>query len=121
MSTVRHEERWLQVTAGTGPAECAWALVQVVEEIHEEAQAAGLISRTVEIRQKAAPPQMLGGVNACLQLLFTGIFPFGAVLGGALAASIGSRQTLLLSCFGILASTRWLIFSPVRYLRDHEG
>ena len=73
------------------------------------------------LRQKAAPPHMLGRVNACLQLLFKGLFPFGAVVGGALAASIGSRQTLLLSSLGILASTLWLIFSPVRHLRDHEA
>lgn len=73
------------------------------------------------LRQKAAPPHMLGRVNACLQLLFKGLFPFGAVLGGALAASMGSRATMLLSSFGILASTLWLIFSPVRHLRDHEA
>jgi predicted MFS family arabinose efflux permease len=71
------------------------------------------------LRQKAAPPHMLGRVNACMQLLFKGLFPFGALSGGALAALIGSRQTLLFSSFGILASCLWLIFSPVRRLQGH--
>jgi len=73
------------------------------------------------LRQKAAPPHMLGRVNACMQLLFKGLFPFGAVLGGALAVGIGSRQTLLLSALGILASALWLILSPVRKLQGHEA
>ncbi len=73
------------------------------------------------LRQKASPPQMLGRVNACLQLLFKGLFPLGAVFGGALAVAIGTRQTMLLSSLGIIASAFWLIFSPVRNLRDHEG
>jgi predicted MFS family arabinose efflux permease len=73
------------------------------------------------LRQKASPPQMLGRVNACLQLLVKGLFPVGALLGGGLAVAIGTRQTLLLCALGILASTLWLIFSPVRKLRGHEG
>ena len=73
------------------------------------------------LRQKAAPPHMLGRVNACLQLLYKGLFPFGAIAGGALAATIGARQTLLFSSVGILASSLWLIFSPVRKLRGHEA
>ena len=73
------------------------------------------------LRQKAAPPHMLGRVNACMQLLFKGLFPFGALLGGALAAATGPRQTLLVSALGILASSLWLIFSPVRKLQGHEA
>ena len=72
------------------------------------------------LRQRAAPPHMLGRVNACLQLLFKGLFPVGAIFGGALAGEIGARQTLLLSSVGIVASSLWLIFSPVRKLRGHE-
>ena len=49
MNATQPEERWLQVTAGKGPVECAWAVVQVVEKIHHEAKTAGLSARTVEI------------------------------------------------------------------------
>jgi hypothetical protein len=31
--TRRKQEVWLQVTAGQGPSECAWAVVKVLEQI----------------------------------------------------------------------------------------
>lgn len=43
------QEIWLQVSAGQGPAECAWAVVRTVEEIRRDAAAASLECRTVEI------------------------------------------------------------------------
>lgn len=73
------------------------------------------------LRQKISPPPMLGRVNACFQLLFKALFPPGAILGGGLAVWIGARQTLLICSLGILASALWLVFSPVRKLRHHEG
>jgi peptide chain release factor len=41
-------ELWLQVTAGTGPAECEWAMARVAEAIIAEAGAAGIAVRTTE-------------------------------------------------------------------------
>lgn len=41
-------ELWLQVTAGTGPAECEWAMARVAERIAVEARAAGIAVQTVE-------------------------------------------------------------------------
>ena len=43
------QERWLQITAGKGPAECAWALVQVIERLTQEATTAGLETKTLEL------------------------------------------------------------------------
>jgi peptide chain release factor len=40
---------WLQVTAGKGPVECAWAVVQVMEKILEEAAGLELEARIIEI------------------------------------------------------------------------
>lgn len=71
------------------------------------------------LRQKAAPPALLGRVNACLQLLLKGLFPFGALLGGMLAGRVGVRATLLICSLGILSSSLWLIFSPIRRLQGH--
>ena len=71
------------------------------------------------LRQQAAPPALLGRVNACLQLLMKGLFPFGALLGGMLAGQVGVRATLLVCSLGILSSSLWLIFSPVRRLQGH--
>lgn len=41
------QEVWLQISAGQGPAECAWAVVRTIEEIQREA-AASLEFRAVE-------------------------------------------------------------------------
>ena len=42
-------ERWIQVSAGTGPVECAWAVVKVIDEICKEAKEAGLDVVVIEI------------------------------------------------------------------------
>ena len=46
---------WLHITAGQGPAECAWAVVKVLEQIQKEAVAASLQFRTLEIQSGAEP------------------------------------------------------------------
>jgi peptide chain release factor len=51
----RKYEIWLQVSAGQGPAECAWAAVKTVEEIQREAAAASLEFRAVEIMPGREP------------------------------------------------------------------
>jgi peptide chain release factor len=48
-----NNELWMHVTAGVGPAECAWAVVQVIGEIGREALAAGLSCKVVEIEAGA--------------------------------------------------------------------
>jgi len=53
--THRQREVWLQVTAGQGPSECAWALVKVLEQIQQEAMSASLEFRTVEIEPGPQP------------------------------------------------------------------
>ncbi len=39
----------MQLTAGKGPAECAWAVVQVLAHLRNEANSAGLEARTLEL------------------------------------------------------------------------
>jgi predicted MFS family arabinose efflux permease len=70
------------------------------------------------LRQAVAPPHVLGRVNSAMNLLFNGIIPLGAFAGGALAGMIGVRATMLLGAGGYLLSTLWLVFSPVRHLRE---
>ncbi|WP_321471792.1 peptide chain release factor H [uncultured Paludibaculum sp.] len=43
------KEIWLQVTAGQGPVECAWAVVNVLRRMEDEAHAAALRCSTIEI------------------------------------------------------------------------
>ena len=68
------------------------------------------------LRQSVAPEEMLGRVNAAMQLMTRGVFPLSAIAGGVLAGTIGIRQTLTLAVAGIFAATLWLIASPLRRL-----
>jgi len=72
----------------------------------------------MSIRQAAAPPHILARVNSAMNLLFTGIIPVGAFVGGAVASGIGVRATMLIGAGGYLASSLWLIFSPIPALRE---
>jgi len=71
----------------------------------------------VSLRQRVAPADILGRVNAGMQLLARGIYPLGALLGGYLGERLGVRPTLALAAAGILLSTLWLLPSPLRRLR----
>jgi predicted MFS family arabinose efflux permease len=69
------------------------------------------------IRQSIVPDRLLGRVNSAMQLLFRGIYPAGAFVGGALAQRIGVRNTILAGAVGVLCSNLFLFFSPVRSLK----
>ena len=75
----------------------------------------------VTLRQSIAAPHLLGRITAFAQLLFKGFWPVGALAGGALATSIGIRPTFVICSMGVLASTLWLYFSPLRTLREKAG
>ncbi len=60
--TDRKQEVWLQVTAGKGPSECAWAVVKVLEQIQREAKSASLEFKTIEIE----PGPELGTAQSAL-------------------------------------------------------
>jgi predicted MFS family arabinose efflux permease len=64
-----------------------------------------------------APPDLLGRINAGMQLLARGVYPLGALLGGYLGERLGVRPTLALAAAGLLLSTLWLLPSPLRRLR----
>ena len=49
-----------------------------------------------------------------------GIRPLGALVGGALAATIGLRATLLVGAVGGAMSAFWLLASPVLRIRSLE-
>jgi MFS family permease len=71
----------------------------------------------ITLRQTVAPEEVLGRVNAGMQLLARGIWPLGALVGGVLAAAIGVRTTLAIAASGVLLSAVWLLPGPVRRLR----
>ena len=69
------------------------------------------------LRQAIVPHHLLGRVSSAGHLLFWGALPLGGLAGGAIAQTIGIRQTMLIGALGYLLSTLWLTFSPVRHLR----
>ena len=70
------------------------------------------------LRQAITPNHLLGRVNSSMHLLFHGVLPLGALAGGAIAQALGMRRALLIGAIGVLLSTMWLVFSPVRRLRE---
>lgn len=69
------------------------------------------------LRQAFTPDHLLGRVNATWRFFVFGAQPLGALLGGALGATIGLRQTLALGSLGILLAVSWAATSPLRRLR----
>lgn len=84
-------------------ADAAWPLTNICD---------------LSLRQAVAPAGFLGRVNSAMHLLFRGVLPAGALAGGALAGAIGIRNTMFLGGLGFLLSTLFLVFSPVRGLRE---
>jgi MFS family permease len=72
------------------------------------------------LRQVICPPELLGRVNATIQVLVMGLFPLGALLGGALGDWVGARVTLVVSGLMLLAAPIALRrgFGPARDVAD---
>jgi protein subunit release factor B len=50
--SVKNDEVWLQISAGQGPIECAWAVLKVLHEMRKEAEAAGLVIKAIGVRTR---------------------------------------------------------------------
>jgi hypothetical protein len=68
------------------------------------------------LRQRVTPAHLLGRVNAFMHMVMKGMWPAGALVGGALASQAGSRATLTGAGVGVMLSSLWLVFSAVRRL-----
>jgi MFS family permease len=72
----------------------------------------------VSLRQTITPARLQGRMNATMRFLVWGTIPLGALVGGALASTIGLRQTLFVSAAGAFLSTLPILLSPIRKLVD---
>jgi len=72
----------------------------------------------VSYRQAICPPRLLGRMNAAVRWVVWGTLPLGGVIGGALGTVLGVRATLWIAFAGSWAAGWWLVFSPLRSLRD---
>ncbi len=71
----------------------------------------------VSVQQSAAPPGLLGRVNATFQFLNLGATLLGTLLGGLLGEMVGVRLVLALGGCGTLLAALALALSP---LREHR-
>jgi MFS family permease len=69
-------------------------------------------------RQAVTPERMLGRMNSVMRFIVWGVMPVGSLLGGALATSIGLRETMWIGA--AIGSVCFLpvLLSPVRGLRE---
>ncbi len=100
-----------------GPLPIAFALL-ALQQLFGDMGFAIFNINELALRQTVAPPDVVGRVNGAMQILTRGVYPLGALAGGALAQSIGIRPTLAVAVAGVALSILWLIASPVRTLRE---
>jgi len=91
-------------------------LLLVAQQLGDGGFAAYDITQT-SLRQLITPSRILGRVNASIRFSVLGAMLAGALIGGTLGETIGLRSTLAVAACGVLLSSLWLVFSPVRTLR----
>jgi predicted MFS family arabinose efflux permease len=72
----------------------------------------------VSLRQTVTPEHLQGRMNATFHVLTLGVVPLGGVLGGILGELVGLRMTLIVAALGEALAVTWLLFSPLRSLRQ---
>jgi MFS family permease len=72
----------------------------------------------VSLRQAITPQRIQGRMNAVMRFLVWGTLPLGSLVGGALAATIGLRATLIVSALGAALAFIPIALSPIPALRE---
>jgi predicted MFS family arabinose efflux permease len=72
----------------------------------------------VSLRQAVTPERLLGRMNASIYFIVYGITPLGSLLGGVLGQGLGVQSTLVIAAVGEMLACLWLLFSPIRRLRE---
>ena len=72
----------------------------------------------ISFRQAITPPGMQGRMNATMRFIVWGTIPIGAIIGGALATSIGIHQAIWVGAILGLTPFLFVLLSPVRRLKE---
>lgn len=100
-----------------GPRPAVLAMLFVAEFL--SALGVMLLDITVgSVQTAATPATMLALVQGAKRTVNYGIRPIGALIGGALGTAIGVRPALWIATIGALAGLLWVLFSPVRSMRE---
>jgi predicted MFS family arabinose efflux permease len=68
----------------------------------------------ISLIQAITPDRILGRANASRRFVVWGVIPLGAFVGGALASSIGLRETMVVGAVGGALAVVPILLSPVR-------
>ncbi|MEU6075889.1 MFS transporter [Micromonospora sp. NPDC047074] len=78
-----------------------------------------MLDITVGSVQTALTPEtLLARITGARRTINYGVRPIGALLGGALGSALGVRPALWIATAGAVAGVLWVVFSPVRHLRE---
>ncbi|WP_244295869.1 MFS transporter [Micromonospora orduensis] len=69
------------------------------------------------VQTAATPKSMLARMQGARRTVNYGIRPIGALIGGALGATIGLEPAVWIAVFGALLGVVWIVFSPIPGLR----
>lgn len=72
----------------------------------------------VSFRQALTPLDMQGRMNATMRFIVWGTMPLGSLIGGVLASLLPLRTTIAVGATVASAAFLWVLFSPVRSLRE---
>ncbi|MGA3057787.1 MAG: MFS transporter [Candidatus Limnocylindrales bacterium] len=72
----------------------------------------------VSFRQAITPLDMQGRMNATMRFIVWGTMPLGSLIGGVLASFLPLRTTIAVGATVASAAFLWVLFSPVRSLRE---
>jgi MFS family permease len=96
---------WAAVTLFVG-----WFVVGFTQVIYNVAQ--------ISLRQSITPLPMQSRMNATMRFIVWGTIPIGSVMGGLMATVLPVRVALIIAALGSFASSLWVLFSPLRSLRE---
>jgi MFS family permease len=72
----------------------------------------------VSFRQAITPERMQGRMNATMRFIVWGTIPVGQIVGGAIANAASINIALWIGGIGACTAFLWVLFSPVRTLRE---
>ena len=72
----------------------------------------------VSFRQAIVPVRLQGRLNATMRTIVWGTLPLGAIAGGVLGDAIGVRPAIVVGLLGGAFSFLWVLFSPVRQIKE---
>ena len=104
------------IPLASGPPLLAMAILALAQVLGDALQTISRIG-AVTLRQTVLPPHQLGRIGGAFASGEAAAGVIGALIGGALGATLGPRETLLIAAAGVTAASLFVLFSPLRALR----